>query len=77
MLVQHFRGIAKETISDREHSIRDLTSHIPRLVSTEDNFNLNRLVTEEEFSEILNKMQNGKASGLTVSMWIFSKIIGI
>eukprot|EP00253_Pinus_taeda_P017644 PITA_17644 len=48
MLVQHFHGIARETISDREHFIKDLTRHIPRLVSKEDNFNLNRTVTKEE-----------------------------
>lgn len=63
MLVQHFRGIAKETISDREHFIKDLTRHIPRLVSREDNFNLNRPVTEEEISEVLKEMKNGKALG--------------
>eukprot|EP00253_Pinus_taeda_P013571 PITA_13571 len=53
LLVQHFRGIAKETCSGREHSIRDLITHIPRLVSREDNFDLNRPVTEEEISEDL------------------------
>jgi len=63
MLVQHFRGIAKETGSDREHSIRDLTRHIPRLVSREDNFSLNRIVTEEEVSEVLKEMQFGKVPG--------------
>lgn len=63
MLIQHFRGIAQETISDRKHFIRDLTRHIPKLVSREDNFNLNRPVTKEEVSEVLNNMQNGKAPG--------------
>eukprot|EP00253_Pinus_taeda_P004728 PITA_04728 len=61
VLVQHFRGIAKEKISDREHFIKDLTRHILRLVSREDNFNLNRLVTEEEVSEdILNVVEDSK-----------------
>ncbi len=64
VLVQHFRGIVKETISDRENFIRDLTRHIPRLVSREDNFNLNRPMIEEEVSEVLKKMQNGKALDL-------------
>eukprot|EP00253_Pinus_taeda_P034910 PITA_34910 len=63
MLVQHFCGIARETISDREHFIKDLTRHIPRLVSREDNLNLNRPVTEEEVSEVLKQMKNGKAPG--------------
>ena len=72
MLIQHFRGIAKETCSDREHSIRDLTRHIPKLVSKEENFNLNRPVTEEEVIEILKEMQNGKApspDGLNVDLF--------
>eukprot|EP00253_Pinus_taeda_P025657 PITA_25657 len=63
MLVQHFRGIAKETISDREHFIRDLRRHIPTLLSREDNFNLNRPMTKEEVSKVLKKMWNGRASG--------------
>eukprot|EP00253_Pinus_taeda_P009522 PITA_09522 len=63
VLVQHFRGIAKETISNREPFIKNLTRHIPRLVSREDNFNLNRRVIEEEINEVLKEMQNGKAPG--------------
>jgi len=42
VLVQRFQGIAKENITDRDHFIRDLTRDIPRLVSREDNFNLNK-----------------------------------
>ena len=56
MLVQHFRGIAKETISDRDHFIRDLTRHIPRIVTREDKFNINRPVIEEEVSEVIKEM---------------------
>lgn len=61
MLVQHFQGISKETTANRDHFIRDLTRHIPRLVSREDNFNLNRPLTEEEVNEAIKEMQNGKA----------------
>eukprot|EP00253_Pinus_taeda_P013673 PITA_13673 len=63
VLVQHFRGIAKENILDREHFIKVLTRHIPRLVSREDNFKLNRPVTKEEISDVLKEMQNGKGPG--------------
>lgn len=52
-----------ENNSDREQSIKEITSHIPKLVSREDNFNLNRPVTEEELSEVPKDMQNGKAAG--------------
>eukprot|EP00253_Pinus_taeda_P018273 PITA_18273 len=63
ILVQHFRSIIEETILDRAHFIRDLTRHIPKLVTREDNFNLNRPVTEEEVSEVIKEMHNGKAPG--------------
>lgn len=63
MLVRKFNDIAKEPNSDRKQSIVDLTRHIPRLVSREDYFNLNRPVTEEEVSEVRKEMQNGKALG--------------
>eukprot|EP00253_Pinus_taeda_P018901 PITA_18901 len=63
VLVHHFHGIAQETVSNKKHFIKDLIGHIPRLVTREDNFNLNRLVTEDEVSEVIKEMQNGKALG--------------
>ena len=36
---------------------------MPKLVSREDNFNLNRPVTEEEVSGVLKEIQNGKEPG--------------
>jgi len=62
-LVQHFWGIAQETCTKKDQSIREITTHIPKLVSEEDNFNLNRPVSEEEVKEVLKEMQNGKAPG--------------
>eukprot|EP00253_Pinus_taeda_P016024 PITA_16024 len=44
VLFYHFQSIAKETILDRAHFIRDFTKHIPKLVTREDNYNLNRPV---------------------------------
>lgn len=63
VLVQHFRSIAEETILARAHFIEDLTRYIPKLVTREDNFNLNRPVTEDEVSEVIKEMKNGKAPG--------------
>jgi len=37
-----------------------LTMHIPKLVTSKDNHNLNRLVSEEELSELIKEMQSGK-----------------
>lgn len=62
-LVQHFKGITKENNIDREQCIKEITKNIPKMVSREDNFNLNKLVTEEEVSEVIKDMQNGKALG--------------
>jgi len=63
VLVRHFRGIAQENFLIREPFIKDLTKHIPKLVSKEDNCNLNRPITENEVSEVLKEMQNGNAPG--------------
>lgn len=63
MLVQHFQEIAEESNSEREQDIKDLIKHIPKLVSREDNFNLDRPVTEEEINEVLKDMKNNKAPG--------------
>eukprot|EP00253_Pinus_taeda_P004744 PITA_04744 len=49
---------------DRSQFISDFTKHIPKLVTREDNYNLNRPVNEEEVSEVIKEMQNRKAPGL-------------
>eukprot|EP00253_Pinus_taeda_P028070 PITA_28070 len=61
VLVKHFREIAKENFLVREPFIKDFTKHIHKLVSREDNCNLNRPITGKEVSEVLKEMQNGKA----------------
>jgi len=63
LLVQHFLSIAEEPLEDRSRFINHFTQHIPQLVTREDNHNLNRLVLEEEVSEVINEMKNGKAPG--------------
>eukprot|EP00253_Pinus_taeda_P010158 PITA_10158 len=64
VFVQHFRNITQENNLDRDQSIRGITRRIPKLVTRQENFNLNRSVTGEEVSEVLKDMQNGKAPGL-------------
>ena len=61
MLVQHFRGITEENNLNREQCIKEITKNIPKLVSREDNFNLNKPVTEDEVSDVIKDMQNSKA----------------
>ena len=58
VLVQHFQSIAEEPILDRSQFIRDFTKHIPKLVTREDNYNLNRPVNEEEVSEVIKELQD-------------------
>eukprot|EP00253_Pinus_taeda_P003550 PITA_03550 len=60
---QHFQGIAEEPLIDRSQFIKEFTKHIPKLVTREDNYNLNTPVNEEEINEVIKEMKNGKAPG--------------
>eukprot|EP00253_Pinus_taeda_P036671 PITA_36671 len=63
VLVQYFHDITCENDSDRELYIREVTRHIPKLVSRKDNFNINRPVTEEEVNEdILNVVEDSRVN---------------
>lgn len=63
-LVQHFQGIAEEPLLDRSQFINEFIKHIPKLVTREDNYNLNRPVNEEEVNGVIKEMQKGKVLGL-------------
>eukprot|EP00253_Pinus_taeda_P010243 PITA_10243 len=63
ILVQHFLSITNEPLLDRSQFINKFTRYIPKLVTREDNHNLNRPVSEYEVNEVINEMQNGKAPG--------------
>jgi len=63
VLLQNFQKITEETLEDRHQFKEKFTEYIPKLVTREDNFNLNRPVTEEEIEEGMKEMQNGKAPG--------------
>eukprot|EP00253_Pinus_taeda_P004033 PITA_04033 len=64
ILVQHFLSIAKEPLLDRPQFINNFTKYIPKLVTREDNHNLNRPMSEYEVSEVINEMKNGNFFGL-------------
>jgi len=50
-------------MEDRSRFINQFTQYIPKLVTREDNHNLNRPVSKEEVSEVIKEMQSGKAPG--------------
>jgi hypothetical protein len=63
ILVNHFQGIAQEPNQDRTESIQRITQHIPRLVTEEQNINLNKPISKEEIEQVVHEMPNGKAPG--------------
>lgn len=63
IIVQHFLSVAEEPLVDKSRFIKKFTKFIPKVVTREDNHNLNRPVSEEEVSEVISEIQNGKAPG--------------
>ena len=63
VLVEHFLSIANEPLVNWSQFINKFTKFIPKLVTKEDNHNINKPLSEEEVSEVINEMQNGKAPG--------------
>ena len=55
-LVLNFQGIAEEPLIDRSQFINEFTKHIPKLVTREDNYHLNRPMNEQEVSEVIKEM---------------------
>jgi hypothetical protein len=62
-MINHFHGIAQEPNQDRTEAIQRVTQHIPRLVTKEQNNNLNKPIAEEEIDQVIQEMTNGKAPG--------------
>jgi ATP phosphoribosyltransferase len=60
-LVNHFEEIAQEPNQDKMEAIQRITRHIPRLVTEEQNINLNKPITKEEIDQVVQEMPNGKA----------------
>ena len=63
VLLQHFQKIAEEASEDRYQFTEKFTQYIHKLVTREDNYNLNRPMNEDEVNEAIKEMQNGKAPG--------------
>eukprot|EP00253_Pinus_taeda_P014499 PITA_14499 len=63
VLVQYFIGITNENNSDGDQHIKEIIKNIPRMVSKEDNFNLNKPVTEAKVSmDILEVVEDSRRS---------------
>jgi hypothetical protein len=63
ILVNHFHGIAQEPNQDITKSIQRIIKYIPRLVTEEQNNNLNKPIVEEEIDQALQEIPNGKFPG--------------
>lgn len=61
VMVQYFKGVTNENNPDIDQYIKEITKNIPRMVYREDNFNLNKPVTEAKVGMVIKDMQNGKA----------------
>jgi hypothetical protein len=53
ILVNHFHGISQEPNQDKMEAIRRITQHIPRIVTEEQNINLNKPIAKEEIDQIV------------------------
>jgi hypothetical protein len=71
-LVNHFQRITQEPNQGITEPIQRITQHIPRLVTEEQNINLNKPITKEEIDQVVQEMPNGKApcpDGFTVEFF--------
>ena len=55
-LLSYFKGIMTEDNYSREQDIAQITALIPRVVSREDNENLNKPISLQEVEEALSQM---------------------
>ena len=62
-LSSYFKGIMTEDNYSREQDIAQITVMIPRVVSKEDNDNMNKPTSFQEVEEALSQMAQGKALG--------------
>jgi hypothetical protein len=62
-LTRHYQNLMTETGQNREEAIARVTSHIPSLVTPEQNAALTRPITQEEVDQAAKDMPSGKAPG--------------
>eukprot|EP00253_Pinus_taeda_P015714 PITA_15714 len=72
LLSDHFKSIAQEPHINREEAIKELTTAIPKTITTDQNWALCREVSLEEVEEAIRSMPNDKApgpDGLTINFY--------
>ena len=62
-LVRHFQDMVTEPINNKEAAIRRITSHIPSLVSQDQNLALMRSITFEEVEDVVKNIPKHKSPG--------------
>eukprot|EP00253_Pinus_taeda_P028088 PITA_28088 len=63
LLSDHFKSIAQEPPINREEAIKELTTAIPKSITSEQNWALCREISLEEVEEAIRSMPNDKAPG--------------
>eukprot|EP00253_Pinus_taeda_P022169 PITA_22169 len=63
LLLDHFNSIAQEPPINREEAIKELTSAIPKSITSDQNWALCREISMEEVEEAIRSMPNDKAPG--------------
>eukprot|EP00253_Pinus_taeda_P019787 PITA_19787 len=63
LLSDHFKSIAQEPPINREEAIKELTTAIPKTITSDQNWALCREISLEEVEEAIRSMPNDKAPG--------------
>ena len=63
VLISYYDNLLSEEIMDREEEQQQVISHIPTLVTKDQNFMLMRVITLQEVETTINQMKEDKAPG--------------
>lgn len=72
LMAQHFKEILIEPNIRREDDIDKISQHIPKIVTSDQNLALLRLITKAEVDEVIKKMAKNKAprpDGFTLELY--------